>query len=110
MRSYSRVGLSAPARLVRSGVAERLSLRLKYATLPFRLFVPLLSARLTVAPAVWPDCASNAFVCTLYSAMASEGGEKPTTPLLLPGLVLLGETRFGAPSRVNSLPPCAPLV
>src|SRR5206468_12191029 len=72
-------------------------------------FVPLRNARLTVAPAVWPDCASNAFVCTLYSAIASDGGEKPTTPLLLPGLVLLGDTLLGAPSSVNSLPPRAPL-
>ena len=56
-----------------------------------------------------PDCASNAFVWTLNSAIASEGGEKPTTPLLLPGVVLLGETRLGAPSSVNSLPPMAPL-
>ena len=61
-----------------------------------------------MAPAVWPDCASKALVCTLNSAMASEGGEKPTTPLLLPAAVLLGETRLGAPSRVNSLPPRTP--
>ncbi len=61
-----------------------------------------------MAPAVWPDCASKALVCTLNSAMASDGGEKPTTPLLFPAAVLLGETRLGAPSRVNSLPPRAP--
>src|SRR5436190_18502204 len=101
MRSYWRVGFSAPARLVSSGVAERASLRLKYEAVPLMSLVPLLSARLTVAPAVWPDCASNALVCTLYSAMASDGGEKPTTPLLLPAPVLFGETRFGAASRVN---------
>src|SRR5260370_27550455 len=88
MRSYLRDGLSASARLVSSGVAERWSLRLKYAALPLMELVPLRSARLTVAPAVCPDWASNALVWTLYSAIASDGGEKPTTPKLLPWLVL----------------------
>ena len=40
--------------------------------------MPLLSARLTTAPAVCPVCASNALVCTLNSEIASDGGEKPT--------------------------------
>jgi hypothetical protein len=82
---------------------------LKYEKLPWNALVPLFSARLTEAPAVWPACASKALVWTLNSAIASEGGEKPTTPLLLPGFVLLGDTRLGAPSRVKSLPPSAPL-
>ena len=51
------------------------------------------------APAVWPDCASKEFVSTLNSAIASDGGEKPTRR---------SETMFGAPSSVKSLPPLTP--
>src|SRR5262249_50782021 len=90
-RLYSRVGFDPPARSVRSGVDVRLLSRLKYAPAPCTAFVPLLSARLTTAPAVWPDCASNALVCTLNSAIASDGGEKPTPRAF---------ERFGAPSML----------
>ena len=51
--------------------------------------MPLFSARFTTAPAVWPVCASNALVCTLNSAIASDGGEKPTPRAF---------DTFGAPS------------
>ena len=62
--------------------------------------MPLLSARFTDAPAVWPVCASKALVCTLNCEIASDGGEKPTPRAF---------DMFGAPSMVNSLPPCTPL-
>ena len=46
-----------------------------------------------------PVCASNALVCTFNSAIASDGGENPTPRAF---------DMFGAPSIVNSLPPCTP--
>jgi hypothetical protein len=48
---------------------------------------------------VWPAWASNALVCTLNSEIESEGGEKPTPRAF---------DVFGAPSMLNSLPPCTP--
>ncbi len=61
--------------------------------------VPLLSVTFTVAPAVWPCCASNVAVSTLNSCTAPAGGTKATRrPLAM----------FGDPSSVNSFLPGPP--
>jgi hypothetical protein len=49
--------------------------------------VPLLSARFTDAPAVWPDCASNAFVCTLNSAIRVGGRREADDAVVVAGVV-----------------------